>query len=255
VDRDEYARMYALEDSYWWFVGKRRMAEALISQHVPEPGGLTVLDVGCGTGGFLSHWHGGREGGGPTVGLDFSSEALDFARQRHLDRLTQGSASTLPYVANSFDLVTALDLLYHRWVPDDVAVLRECCRVLRPGGWLLVTDSAFQFLYCEHDVRFWGQRRYTAGALRARVEAAGMTIFKLSYASSLLFPAIVAVRLWSRAFGTGGAGDSALRPLPRWLNGLLIGIYTLEAGGLRWLSYPFGSTVVCLARKSRDLSG
>jgi SAM-dependent methyltransferase len=246
VEREEYGRMYALEDSYWWFVGKRRIAEALIRQHVPEPGGLAILDVGCGTGGFLNHWRGESRS---TAGLDFSEVALEFARQRHLDRLTQGSASTLPYADGSFDLVTALDLLYHRWVADDVGVLRECWRVLRPGGWLLVTDSAFQFLYGKHDVRFWGQRRYTTGALRARVEAAGLTILKLSYANSLFFPAVVAVRLWSRAFGTGSAGDSLLRPLPRWLNGLLTGLYTLEAGGLRWLSYPFGSSVVCLARK------
>ena len=176
--------------------------------------------------------------------------ALQFSRQRRLDRLTQASATDLPFADGSFHLVTALDLLYHRWVADDVAALRECWRVLRPGGWLLVTDSAFQFLYGEHDVRFGGQRRYTTGDLRARVEAAGFTIHKLSYANTLFFPAVAAVRLWSRAFGTHSAGDFMLRPLPGWLNGLLTAVYTLEANGLRWLSYPFGASVVCLAQKA-----
>jgi ubiquinone/menaquinone biosynthesis C-methylase UbiE len=251
MEREEYARMFALEDDYWWFVGKRRIAEALIHQHVPDPGELTILDVGCGTGGFLDHW---RDKCRRTAGLDFSEVALEFACQRHLERLTQGSAAALPYVDGSFDLVTTLDLLYHRWVADDVAALRECWRVLRPGGWLLVTDSAFQFLYSEHDIRFCGQRRYTTGELRARVEAAGLTIHKLSYANSLFFPVVAVVRLWSRACGTHGAGDFALRPLPRWFNGLLTGIYTLEARGLHWLSYPFGSSVVCLAQKPQEVS-
>ncbi len=252
MDREEYARMYALEDGYWWFVGKRRIAETLIHQYVAPTRQLQVLDVGCGTGGLLHHLLGGK---GRAFGLDLSEVALQFARQRHLDRLVQASADNLPYGDGSFDLVTALDLLYHRWVADDGAALRECWRVLRPGGWLLVMDSAFQFLYGEHDVRYWGQRRYTTGDLRARVEAAGLTIHKLSYANTLFFPAVVAVRLWSRAFGTRSAGDFMLRPLPSWFNGLLTAMYTLEARGLRWLSYPFGASVVCLAQKTQGFSG
>ncbi len=246
MEREEYARMYALEDDYWWFVGKRRIAEALIHQCVAPIRDLHVLDVGCGTGGFLNHLRGRLD---MAFGMDLSEVALRFAHQRRLDRLTQASAETLPYRDDAFDLVTALDLLYHRWVTDDVAALRECWRVMRPGGWLLLTDSAFQFLYGEHDLRFGGQRRYTTGDLRTRVEAAGFTIHKLSYANTLFFPAVAAVRLWSRAFGTHGAGDFVLRPLPGWLNGLLTNLYTLEARGLSWLSYPFGASVVCLARK------
>jgi SAM-dependent methyltransferase len=246
MEREEYACMYALEDDYWWFVGKRRIAETLIRDHVPDAGGVAVLDVGCGTGGLLNYL---RRGSRTAFGLDLSDVALQFARQRRLDRLAQASASFLPFASESFDLVTALDLLYHRWVADDGAALRECRRVLRPGGWLLVTDSAFPFLFGEHDVRYGGQRRYTTGDLRSRVEAAGFTIHKLSYANTLFFPAVAAVRLWSRAFGTHGAGDFMLRPLPGWLNGLLTAIYAMEASGLRWLSYPFGASVVCLAQK------
>jgi ubiquinone/menaquinone biosynthesis C-methylase UbiE len=252
MEREEYARMYALEDDYWWFVGKRRIAETLIHRYVAPARDLRTLDVGCGTGGVLLHLLGGK---GRAFGLDLSEVALEFARQRGLTRLTQGSAVRLPYADCSFDLVTALDLLYHRWVTDDLAALRECWRVLRPGGSLLVMDSAFQFLYGEHDVRYLGQRRYTAGDVRARVEAAGLTIEKLSYANTLFFPAVATIRLWSRAFGTRSAGDFMLRPLPRWFNQLLTGIYALEARGLRWFSYPFGASVVCLARKAQEFPG
>jgi ubiquinone/menaquinone biosynthesis C-methylase UbiE len=252
MEREEYARMYALENDYWWFVGKRRIAETLIHRYVAPSGDQQVLDVGCGTGGMLDHLLGAE---GRAFGLDLSEFALDFARQRHLERLTRGSAAALPFGDGSFSLVTALDLLYHRWVADDVAALRECWRVLRPGGWLLVMDSAFPLLYGEHDVRHMGQRRYTAGDLKMRVEAAGLAVSRLSYANTLLFPAVAGVRLWSRAFGTRSAGDFMLRPLPAWLNGLLTGIYSLEARGLRWFSYPFGASVVCLARKSQRLTG
>jgi SAM-dependent methyltransferase len=251
MEREEYARLYALEDDYWWFVGKRRIAETLFDHYVAPVGVLQVLDVGCGTGGLLHHLLDRR---GRAFGLDLSQVALQFARQRGLEQLIQGSATALPFAGESFDVVTALDLLYHRWVEDDEAALAECCRVLRPGGWLLVTDSAFQFLYGAHDVRQLGLRRYTAGDLKVRVEAAGLAVSRLSYANTFLFPAIAAVRLWSRTFGTQSAGDFMLRPLPRWLNRLLTGIYSLEARGLRRFSYPFGASVVCLARKTQGFS-
>jgi ubiquinone/menaquinone biosynthesis C-methylase UbiE len=252
MEREEYARMYALEDDYWWFVGKRRIAETLIHQYVLPAEDVRVLDLGCGTGGVLHHLLGGQ---GRAYGLDLSEVALEFAQQRRLTRLALGTAARLPYGDGSFGLVTALDLLYHRWVADDSAVLRECWRVLRPGGWLLVMDSAFQFLYGEHDLRHLGQRRYTAFDLRTRVESVGLRTEKLSYVNALLFPAVATIRLFSRVFGTRSGGDFMLRPLPRWLNGLLTGTYALEARGLQWFSYPFGASVVCLARKTPGCPG
>ena len=48
-----------------------------------------------------------------------------------------GDATALPFPDACFDLVTMFDLLEH--VPDDAAVAREALRVVRPGGWILVS--------------------------------------------------------------------------------------------------------------------
>jgi len=239
--------MYEMEGSYWWFVGKRRIAATLLQAYLPPCNDRLILDVGCGTGGMLQFL---LSEYGTAYGLDLSPIALGLGQQRNLSRLALGSALVLPYADASFSVVTAFDLLYHQWVDDDLLALRECRRVLRPGGALLITDSAFRFLWSGHDVAYGARRRYTTRELRRQVEAAGLQVKRLSYANAFLFPAVLAVRLWKRLRPSSGGGGSDLRPLPSGLNRLLAGIYTAEARLLRWVDYPVGVSVVCLAIKS-----
>jgi SAM-dependent methyltransferase len=243
MEREEYRKLYELEDSYWWFVGRRRLVTTLIEQWIPNGGMESILDVGCGTGGnleFLARW-------GCEAGVDLSPLALDFARRRRLARLAQASGLALPYPSNTFGIVTAFDLLYHRWVTNEDSVVRECYRVLRPGGRLLVMDSALSSLWSYHDEIFYSRQRYTLDEIHHMVERVGFIPLKLSYANTLLLPVVVAVRSLARRFP--GIHGWEMRPLPRWLNRSLTGVLRLEAMWLRWHTFPIGSSVVCLAQK------
>jgi SAM-dependent methyltransferase len=244
MERPEYEKIYELEDSYWWFVGRRRLATALLEQWLPHNPVGPILDVGCGTGGNLEFLL-GRWGCG--AGIDLNPLALDFARRRNLPRLAQASALALPYPNNTFSLVTTFDVLYHRWITDDDRVVRECYRVLRPGGWLLLMDSALPSLWSRHDEIYYARQRYTLGEMQQILCRVGFRLRKLSYINAFLFPAVVAVRLLARWFPPANKAD--LCPLPGWFNRVLAGILSMEAIWLRRGILPIGSSLVGLAQK------
>ena len=69
--------MFQWEGDYWWFVARRRLAQALLQAHLPEITGR-MLDAGCGTGALLRELH----AQGVAVGVDVEREALCLTRQR-----------------------------------------------------------------------------------------------------------------------------------------------------------------------------
>ena len=100
--------------------------------------GMTLLDVATGTG--LLAEAGARIVGdtGAVVGIDASAAMLTEARQAHPYPLVQGRAESLPFRSDRFDAVSMGFLL--RYVDDLEVILRECRRVLKPGGHLLVLE-------------------------------------------------------------------------------------------------------------------
>ncbi len=110
---------------------------------------LDVLDAGCGAGPGLRFFaaHGHR-----VTGLDRSFVALQRAsRWASAARFVQADLQAgLPFAAESFDLVVLGDVIEH--IPDGMSLLRECYRVLRPGGCLLLST-----------VNRWDVRRFFQG--------------------------------------------------------------------------------------------
>ena len=236
--------MYQVEDSHWWFVSRRHLARVFIDRCFTSPSRPRILDIGCGTGGnltFLSRW-------GDGVGVDLSPLALSLARERQLPGLAQASGLALPYPAHTFDLVTLFDVLYHRWVTDDDQAIREAYRVLRPGGWLLLTDSALPSLWSSHDEIYYARQRYTLDAVRAKLLEVGFGAGVFSYNNTLLLPLMAAIRTVARWLPL--AGDADVQPIPEWLNRLLMGVRSLEAAWLsRGHTLPVGSSLICFTQK------
>jgi ubiquinone/menaquinone biosynthesis C-methylase UbiE len=107
---------------------------------VPTPN--RVLDLGCGTGYLLrtlaSHYVDAVQ----LVGIDAAPEMVRAASAAtHDDRLTfaVGVAEHIDYPAETFDLIVSTTSFDH-W-SDQQAGLRECARVLRPGGRLVLVDQ------------------------------------------------------------------------------------------------------------------
>jgi SAM-dependent methyltransferase len=230
--------MYELEDRYWWFVARRRLALALMGRRTGQ-----VLDVGCGTGVVsreLSAWC-------EPISLDFSELALQYCRRRGLPHCIKGDGARLPIRSNSMSGVIGLDIFEH--IEDDLAAFAEAFRVLLPGERLVLSVPAFNFLWGPHDVALHHFRRYRRFELSEKLRALGFEVEICSYSVFFLFPVVVLTRVIEKA--RKGPAKASLPIVPEWLNQLLIRLQDLESSLIvkTRITLPWGSSVVAVARK------
>ncbi|MEK6323446.1 MAG: class I SAM-dependent methyltransferase [Acidobacteriota bacterium] len=239
----EYAEMHKIESFYWWFVARRRLLESLVGEISREFNQSTILDVGCGTGmnfSVLAKY-------GDTFSSDASEEALHFSKSRGIDGLVRSHVESLPFMVSTFDLVTALDMLEH--VDDDLRALDELLRVTKEGGVLVITVPAYGFLWSEHDEALHHRRRYAASELRNKLTNTGFSVERITYYITFLFFPILFMRFAQSVSKKSIHAKTSHVILPGWLNSLLIAILGFERLLLRWINFPFGVSIVCLARK------
>ncbi len=235
----------------WWFAGMRRILEAWL-ERLPGTRFERVIEAGCGTG-YMSAWLKRRYGWG-MVPLDLSFGGLLYAKGMGLGQLTQGDITRLPFAAGACDAVVSLDVIVHLPEGREGEALGEFWRVLRPGGTLILRTSALDVLRSKHSEFAHEKQRFTAGRLRAAVEAAGFQVLDLTYANSLLLPvAWFKFRIWEPL--TGGAPESGVEVPGALMNGLLEWPLRLEAAWLRRGGrFALGQSLLVLAQKSTQPS-
>jgi SAM-dependent methyltransferase len=204
MEEHVYRQLYELEDTHWWFRGRRAVIHALLGRE-PLPDHPRELDAGCGTGRNIREY----AQLGETAGVDPSPDAVAFCHARGLAQVIRSGVEQLPFEDGAFDLVAATDVLEH--IPDDLGAAHELRRVTKPGGSLLITVPAYQWLWSQHDDSHHHQRRYTLRRLRAVLTAAGWRPLVQTYFNSILLAPIAAVRLVS---GEQQRSDYDLAPKP-----------------------------------------
>jgi SAM-dependent methyltransferase len=187
---------------------------------------------------------------GETFSSDASEEALRFSKSRGTTGLVRSDLESLPFGASTFDVITALDVLEH--VDNDLAAMDELARVTREGGVLVITVPAYGFLWSEHDEALHHRRRYAASELRNKLTNAGFEIERITYYITFLFFPILFMRFAQSLSKKSIHAKTSHVILPGWLNSFLIGILAFERVLLRWMNFPFGVSIVCLARKPAD---
>jgi SAM-dependent methyltransferase len=234
-----YRDHFEVEDRHWWYRGRWAVVEALLAraQPPPEP---RILDAGCGTGGNLRKF----AKLGVATGVEPSAEAIEFCRERGLERVHQAGLEALPFDDCSFDLIAATDVIEH--VAAEQQALRELHRVAAPGATLLLTVPAYEWLWSEEDVNLHHQRRYTRGRLRKAVAAAGWEPFFSTYFNSLLLPPIALAKKLRRS----ADGSADLDRTPAALDGPLSVPMRWEAHLVRLgVPLPAGVSVGIVCRR------
>jgi ubiquinone/menaquinone biosynthesis C-methylase UbiE len=154
------------EQHFWLDVPHPFLTRARLRRILAPQPGERVLEVGPGTGHYTLDIAEQSTPDGVLDILDLQQEMLDHtmrkASERHITNIvpTQGDAQELPYPNGTFDAAYMTVTLGE--VLDQDAVLRELCRVLKPGGRLVVGEI------------FGDPHMVTFGSLRAGAEAAGL---------------------------------------------------------------------------------
>jgi SAM-dependent methyltransferase len=248
VEPGEYDNVAHVESRHWWYVGMRRIAEALLREAGLRPH-AHILDAGCGTGGGLQ-W---LSAFGAATGVDLHPLAVRYAAQKSCEsesrsRVARASVQALPFPEASFDLVTSFEVLYHLAVTDDEAALRECARVLRPGGRLLLRVPAHDWLRGAHDRQVHTRHRYARGEVRQKIENAGLRVERLTFVGLMLFPMAV-LRRWTQPAADSHTDVTLPAPL---VNRALAAALAAEGLWLQHLDLPIGLSLLALARKPTD---
>ncbi len=230
------------DSSSWWYIARRKLLRDAVVQAVRNKREARILDLGC------------------TAQIEFpdspylrvlnvhsSLPVLAFQQLQGCENLLCARIEELALASNSFDAVVAGDIL--QTLPDDLIALREMRRVLKDGGSLCLTVPAYPALWGEDDEARGHQRRYTASELRRKLNNCGFEISRVSYlVASGFLPAIVE-RVGKNIFrkSIGRRRESA--ETPAWANSAMVALLDCERQLIRIINLPFGTRLVCWARK------
>jgi SAM-dependent methyltransferase len=184
---------------------------------------------------------------GNVTGVELSPVSVEIARARGVGEVVEGSILEMPFPPESFDLAVSLDVIEH--LKDDLSALRELRRVVVPGGRLLVTVPAYQWLWSGHDEINHHHRRYTRRSLLTVAQQAGWESVRTTYFNSLLLPVAVLLRALDPFSSRTTESSLDLWVPPRPANWLLERPLTLEAAVIgRGRRIPAGLSLLTVFR-------
>jgi SAM-dependent methyltransferase len=265
MDTQLYDELYRVEHDHWWFQARRHIVWSLVRRHLDGVAGATpqgnslgrcpshprrlrICELGCGTGGNLAAIADQHD----VIGVECSPHALEYARRRLGNRVIAGSLpNEVQLPANTFDVVLLTDVLEH--IEDDAASAQTALRLVRPGGIVVATVPAYQWLYSPRDAHHHHFRRYSKRHFRDLWRTSDAQIELLSHYNTLLFPPAAVVRLASKVVRNASkCGDLTIPYVG--LNRALSLLMRCEAHFLGRLPMPFGLSLVAVVRQLETTS-
>ncbi|MEM9682781.1 MAG: class I SAM-dependent methyltransferase [Pseudomonadota bacterium] len=243
MDSAEYGKLAEREQVHWWHVSRRQILSTIV-RDLNLPTNAQILDVGAGTGGNL----GMLSDFGALSAMEFDDTARRIATDATGISVRSGALpDDIPFPERSFDLVAAFDVIEH--IEDDRRAVAALYATTKPGGCFVSTVPAYSWMWSEHDELLHHKRRYTMPPYARMIAETGFRIEKRTYFNTFLFPLAASVRLGQTMLGKTAEAERTV-PGPA-MNSALTRIFSSEASFLGSVSFPFGLSILVVARRPK----
>lgn len=242
MDIDFEKRYHQVAKTYWWLLKRRELIVEWLSRF---PKDAVILDIGCSSGVLLTDLR--KQGYRNLYGIDVSESAVALAREYGHEAVQVMDGSNIHFDTATFDVIIASDCLEH--IEQDQAALDNWCRILKPGGTLIVFVPAHMYLWSAHDVENHHCRRYSSKQLVSLMESTGFTVKRTGFWNFFLFPGIALLRFYEWLFPKTDQRVSDLYAPPKLINSMLAGLIHIENRLLRYIDLPIGISTFVVAEK------
>jgi SAM-dependent methyltransferase len=248
MERDYYRQYYTLERGHWWFRVRAGILTDVFARYIGAKAQNKILNVGAATG-RTSEILGAF---GNVTSIEPDSQCCHFLREELKIEITEASATDIPFANNTFDVVCVFDVLEH--IMDDDQAVKEFYRVNKTNGRLMLTVPAYPWLWSMHDEINHHCRRYTWTGIKNVLQANGYKVEYITGFNVLLFVPIVVFRLIARVFrrkNTPKRSDFDIPVLKNrsFINRMLYRLFSFERKVLPAIKFPFGVSILVLAKK------
>ena len=242
MDKDVYLRLIKNQKSLWWFAARRKIINKFIKMYLGNKTNYQLLDFGAGSGAniqILNNY-------GNVDVYEKDKEATLHLKKFFLNKSTIKIIDNVDNI-NFYDLILLADVIEH--FENDKSLVEFLSRHLKPNGKLIVTVPAFQFLFSSYDIALHHYRRYSKSSLKKLFEK-DFNILKLSYFNFFLFIPSCIVVLLMKILNIKFARKIQTTP-NFFLNKLLYLIFASESFFLRFLSFPFGISLLIVVERKK----
>jgi SAM-dependent methyltransferase len=237
---EAYLDLARAEEQHWWYVSRRHIIRDTLSR-MKLPAGARILEVGSGTGGNLEM----LAEFGQVSAVEMDAGARELARRKtsgKFEILEGVCPKDMPYSGETFDLICMFDVLEH--IPESTESLRRLNAMLAPGGRIIISVPAYQWLWSPHDRFLHHKRRYTTRQVYAEAHAAGLVVDRATYMNMMLFPLAVIARLRDRLMRSETSTGMAT-PAPL-MNRFFRSVFCSETRLLHRVNLPFGVSIMAI---------
>ena len=235
------------EKNHWWFKSRRKLIRNILGK-VTNSKKKSIIDLGCGNGTNLKYLFNKYK---KKVGIELDPFSFKNAKITNPKaKILNFDLNKLDRIKEKFNLVSILDVLYHEDIANPIKLIEKAQNLNSVDDYLIISEPAFNILSGNHSKLVEEKRRFKKEQLEEIISSFN---YKIVYSSYWGFSTFIALFLKRRliepiVYSRTKNLQSDLGNLS-FFNPLLYFIMLIENSYLKYFKYPFGSSVVILAKK------